>query len=109
MRLCFWAGTALLATSGSALAQSLEVKVDNFGTSNGISTAVFRVANNGQTDAKNVRVQCVFFDKEKKAVDIGLAVLDFIPKGTTAYGKTMVASQGREDTVGCGPLSAVFE
>jgi hypothetical protein len=93
---------AILMASSQALSAGFDVDVENFTASNGIAEAVLKVTNNTGADARSVFVDCVFFDKNKRALDIGKALIPAIAAGDHAFDKAAITRTEGVEFVECG-------
>jgi hypothetical protein len=90
MKAYFFALAAgLSACTAAANAGGFDIQIDNF-TADGIAEVVMKVTNNTGRDASNVFIDCVFMDKNQKAIDIGKALISSIPSGGHAYEKAAI-------------------
>lgn len=82
---------AFAAFSGSALADPIDIQVDNFTVDRGIAELVLKVTNTTGADVTDVFIDCAFLDANMRAIDIGKALIQNIPAGGYAYDKAAIA------------------
>lgn len=93
---------AALITSTPAWSAGFDVDVENFTADRGIAEVVMKVTNNTGADARSVFVDCVFLDKNKRALDIGKALIPAIAAGDHAYDKARIPRAEGVEFVECG-------
>jgi hypothetical protein len=76
--------------AGASHASDFDIQVDNFSKDFGITSVVMKISNNLGYDVKNVYIDCVFLTKEKRAIDIGPAIVSKIAAGSYAYEKAAI-------------------
>lgn len=92
-----WFVVVVAALAGHASAGEIDIQVDNFTLQNGIAEAVLKVSNNTGRDVSNVFIDCAFLDSDKRAIDIGKAMIPALPAGQYAYDKaSAVTGEGIE-------------
>lgn len=80
----------MLSITALVVAQTIagfDIKVENFTLDSGIAQVVLKVTNNTGKDARRVYIACTFLDKDQRAIDIGMALIDTLPAGAFAYEK----------------------
>lgn len=82
-------------------AAGFNIQVDNFYVDGGIATTVMKVTNETGADARSVFIDCVFLDKDHKAIDIGKALISAIPAGGHAYDKASAVTGDRVQFADC--------
>lgn len=84
-----------------AQSDSFIVDVENFVADRGISKAVMKIENRTGRDAERIYIDCVFLDKDQKAIDIGKALIPFIRSGDAAYDTARIATSEGVQFVHC--------
>lgn len=93
---------AALLLAAPAMAQGFDIQIDNFTAQRGIAEVVMRVTNNTGADARSVFIDCAFMDKDKRAIDIGKALIPAIRAGDYAFDKAMIPRADGVQYVECG-------
>ncbi len=84
-----------IAASGPTFAGDIEIDVQNFTASKGISDLVLKITNNTGKSLEMIFVDCAFLDKNKRALAIGKAIISNVDAGGYAYDTASIArSQG---------------
>lgn len=97
MKRGFWVLVALGALCGHAAAGEIDIQIDNFTMQGNIAEVVMKVTNNTGRDVSNVFIDCAFLDSDKRAIDIGKAMIPAIATGGYAYDKaSAVTGEGIE-------------
>lgn len=96
-----WLVAAFLALSSGANAAEIDIQIDNFTSDRGIASAVMKVANTSSRRLSSIFIDCAFLDENRKAIDIGKAVIQRIDAGGYAYEKASIVATGREKFVEC--------
>lgn len=78
-------------------AASIDIDIQNFTAYRGISTITMAVTNNGTKTATRIFIDCVFLDKDMRAIDIGRDIVSNLPPGQTKFSQAAIpTTQGVE-------------
>jgi hypothetical protein len=94
----------MLSITALVVAQTIagfDIKVENFTLDSGIAQVVLKVTNNTGKDARRVYIACTFLDKDQRAIDIGMALIDTLPAGAFAYEKAGIPTTAGVQFVSC--------
>ena len=93
---------ASIAFALPASAAGFDIQVDNFFVQDGIASAVMKVTNNTGAAAESVYIDCVFLDGERRAIEIGKALIPAIQAGGYAYDKASAVTGDAVKYAECG-------
>ncbi|MBD9542952.1 hypothetical protein IB276_26250 [Ensifer sp. ENS04] len=93
--------TVSVLIAGQAVAGSVDVGVENFTHSNGVAKAVLKVSNSLGKPASNIFVDCAFLNGEKKAIDVGSALIEKIANNEYAYDTASIVTKSDVQYVDC--------
>ncbi|MDW9481875.1 hypothetical protein GOB57_24820 [Sinorhizobium meliloti] len=88
-----------------AMADGFQIDVENFIAERGISQAVMKITNKTGKDVRQVFIDCVFLDKDQKAIDIGKTLIGFIANDASVYDKAAIATTDGVQFVQCNVRS----
>lgn len=92
----------LISLATAAQAADIDVGVERFISRNGISKAILKVTNHLPNKVSGVYVECAFLDSERRAIDIGNALIGSIDAHSYAYDSaSIVASEGTVKYADC--------
>lgn len=92
---------AALLFAAPAMAQSMDIRIDSFTADRGRSEVIVRVTNNTGADARSIFVDCTFMDTDKRAIDIGRALIPVLAAGDHAFEKAAISRTDGVDYVEC--------
>ena len=78
------AGLSAMAAT-AAHADGIDIDIQNFTAHRGIAKIVMKVTNGTDADISSVFIDCAFLDGNKRAIDIGKAMIPSLPSGQYAY------------------------
>lgn len=81
---------AFACISTVAMADGIDIQVDNFTVDRGISELVLKVTNNTAVEVGNVFIDCTFLTEEGRAIDIGKALIPSIPSKGYVFDKAAI-------------------
>jgi len=93
--------TAMALICGQALANEIDISVDNFSQSGGIVSAVLKLTNNLDQPVTQVFVDCAFLREDKRAIDIGKEIVSQIDAKSYAYGKAAIVTDQKVRYADC--------
>lgn len=91
-----------MLSAAPAAADDFNIEVENFTADRGISTIVMKVTNMTGRDVRQVFIDCVFLDKDNKAIDIGKALIPSIANEASAYDKAAIPTTEGVQFAQCG-------
>lgn len=97
----FWKTCALVLLASTAMAGSIDVRVDNFTNEFGAYRVTMLVKNNTSRTQENVYVDCVILGHDKRAVGIAKANIKIMYPGAERYETAALATNQRGETVSC--------
>lgn len=96
----------VFASSTSAQEHDFDLTIENFTKSSCCSRTVVKIKNTTQRSYRSVSVDCVFKDKNGRAIDIGLANIRDLSAGETAYEKAGITQSAGVASVSCSVVRA---
>lgn len=101
-----WLAAAVGALASVANAADIDIQIDNFTSDGNIARVVMKVKNTSTKPYSNIFIDCTFLDANKKAIDIGKALISGIDANSYAYDKASIVATGREEYVECSVSKA---
>jgi hypothetical protein len=90
LRIVIAAGAILVANAAQADDIRVNVELQNVERQGAFVNTMFKVDNASSIDYRVVFVECVLFDKDKRAIDSALHSVSRVSAGSTNYGKVTI-------------------
>lgn len=96
----------LISLATAAQAADIDVGIERFISRNGVSKAILKVTNHLPNKVTGVYVECAFLDSDRRAIDIGNALIGSIDAHSYAYDSAaIVVGEGVVKYADCRVIS----